>query len=276
MKQCPQCQQTYSDDTIFCLSDGTPLVFFDDAPEEVTVFKPHQEDLTVIRSAQNIQPPVQPPVIQNVQQGVSPIFAYLSIGLFLLLLAGGVILLGIFAISSMWDSKKVATDLKNSNTQLVENRQNDVNAQQANLRELQDQLAKEKQKIENERKRLEEEKNKTFQTPTPLPTAMPTTMPTIMPTPPPITYPAQPTARIKFGRGRVAESVSGKVYTQRSFVLEARSGQFLSASVSGGNCVTFSNGSTSIGYATGNGDNRLTIINKCDSEAAFKLTVSIR
>ena len=272
MKQCPQCRQAYSDETIFCLSDGTPLILFDDAPEEVTVFKPIQptqeeitvfkpnrEEITITRPSQNIQPTVPP-----VQSGSSPTFLYLVAGLLLLLIGGGVILAAIFVFSQMSGGNTNTEIAKVTNT---DNGQNKLGDQQANLRQQQDQLEKEKERLANERKKLDEEKNKSVPTPPLLSTPPP---------PPTAPKPPQPTARIKFGRGNIAQSVSGKIYTQRSFVLEARSGQYLSASVSGGGCVTFSGGGTSTGFTTITGDNRLTLVNNCDKEAGFSMTVAIR
>lgn len=255
MKQCPQCRQYFSDDTHFCLSDGTPLIAADDTPEEMTVIRP-----------QNIQP--TPP---SVQKGASPIFVYLTVGLLLLLLIGGVVAVGLFALSRMSGGNTNVEIAKESNKTpsgflppKKDNEQEKIDQQKANLQQQQDQLEKEKQRLADERKKLNEDKNKPVETPVPTP-------------PPPATpYPAQPTARIKFGRGRVSESVSGKIYTERSFVLQARSGQYLSAAVSGGGCVTFSNGGTSFGYVTSSGDNRINLVNNCRAEASFSLTVSIR
>jgi hypothetical protein len=288
MKQCPQCRQTFTDETLFCLSDGTPLSFVGDSTEALTMvnqFVPSEEltvvnqsgpnsppeELTVVRqSGQNTTPPVQTTqTIQPVQTGVNPIFAYLAGGLFLLLLAVGAVGIGLFAWSRTSKTDLPNTPTPNSNLNRNDNEQNRLNQEKANLQVQKDQIDKEKQRLEDERNKLNQEKNKPNETPIPTPPPS---------TPPPTTpYPAQPTARIKFGRGRVAESVSGKIYTQRSFVLEARSGQYLSASVgSGGGCVTFSGGGTSLGYVTSSGDNRVTLVNKCGGEAGFTLTVSIR
>jgi hypothetical protein len=73
MKRCPNCNQTFSDENSFCLSDGTVLV--SDAADMPTIIRP--------------SPFFQQPV-QSVQQGVNPLFAYLAIALFALV-AGGVI-----------------------------------------------------------------------------------------------------------------------------------------------------------------------------------------
>jgi hypothetical protein len=272
MKQCPQCRQTYSDETIFCLSDGTPLAFLNDKPEEVTIVQSFPEEITFVRPVQNTQPTIVTPVqpIQPIRSGVSPIFAYLSIILLLLLIGGGAIVVGFFVLSRMSSENTNANTevAKVTNKPLIDSGQNKINDQKANLQQQQDQLQKEKERLANERKKLDEEKNKPLSTPT---ISTPPPVPT-----PPASYPPQPTARIKFGRGRVSGSVSGKVYTQRSFVLEAMSGQYLSATVNGGGCVTFSNGGSSTGFTTVRGDNRLTLVNNCQTEGSFSLTVTIR
>ncbi len=68
MKKCPQCRAVYADDMAFCLQDGSALLI---AGEEPTVF------------FQNTAPnPTQ-------KQGVSQIFAYLTVGLLALLVIGG-------------------------------------------------------------------------------------------------------------------------------------------------------------------------------------------
>ncbi|HRH43761.1 MAG TPA: hypothetical protein PKY82_19170 [Pyrinomonadaceae bacterium] len=267
MKQCPQCRQTFADDNHFCLSDGTPLKFFDDSPEEMTVVKPFiSEELTVIRPIKEAQVPPQ-----VVRQGVSPVFAYLTVGLLLILLGGGAILLAFFIINKLRGttndveiSQKSNSTFNNQNLNKKDNSQNKIVDQNENLRQQKDEIEKEKQRLAEERKKLMEEKTKPLETPPPLPT-------------PSINFPPQPTSRIKFGRGRIAESISGKVFKERSFVLESRNGQYLSANVvGGGNCVTFSNGSNSIGFVTSSGDNRLTVVNACNTEASFSLTVSIK
>lgn len=73
MKQCPQCKQTYSDDSLnFCLSDGAVLSSFEDSSEEATVIKP----LSVRSNS------------QTARRGVSPLFAYLTVGLVALFIGG--------------------------------------------------------------------------------------------------------------------------------------------------------------------------------------------
>jgi len=255
MKQCPVCSQIFSDETIYCLSDGTPLILFDETPEQATVIR------------KQIQ--IVPPPVEAVKSGVSPVFAYLAGGLALLLLFSGIIVVGLFA----WNLTTKNEGPKPPGTNSNSNKNNDVldkiEKEKANLQEQQSQIEKEKQRLAEERQKLNREKTKPTESPNPTITSTPTTSPDK-------TFPPQPTARIKFGRGRVAESVSGVIYSQRSFVLEARSGQYLSASVNGGSCITFSNGGTSLGYATISGDNRINLINNCNQEARFSLTVSIR
>lgn len=84
--------------------------------------------------------------------------------------------------------------------------------------------------------------------------------------------------RIRFPRGRTSTSTSGKINGQmdRSFVLSAKNGQWLTASVSSRNgCVQFTNGSTGISYETGSGNNYLYIINRCRNTTNYTITVSI-
>jgi hypothetical protein len=82
--------------------------------------------------------------------------------------------------------------------------------------------------------------------------------------------------RIRFARG-TSSTVAGKmVYGERSFVLGARYGQYLSANVSSRNgCVRFSNGGTSTSYITRSGNKYLYLINSC-RQRNFTLTVSIQ
>jgi len=84
--------------------------------------------------------------------------------------------------------------------------------------------------------------------------------------------------RIRFARGSTSASVSGTLYggDTRTYVLSARSGQYLSANVSSRNgCVTFQNGATSASYTTISGNNRLYVGNGCGRQTSFTLTVSI-
>lgn len=85
-------------------------------------------------------------------------------------------------------------------------------------------------------------------------------------------------SRIRFSRGSTSASVSGTLYggDTRTYVLNARYGQYLSANVSSRNgCVTFQNGETSASYTTISGNNHLYVGNGCGRTTSFTLTVSI-
>ena len=84
--------------------------------------------------------------------------------------------------------------------------------------------------------------------------------------------------RIRFARGRTSASVSGVVRpgSTRWYVLGASRGQQLSGNVSSRNgCVKFTEGSTSMGFTTDSGDNRISVTNYCRSTTSYTMTVSI-
>ena len=84
--------------------------------------------------------------------------------------------------------------------------------------------------------------------------------------------------RIRFARGRTSATVSGRIGADgvRRFVLGARNGQYLSGNISSrGDCVKFTEGSTSVGFTTESGDNWLSVTNYCGRPASFTMTVSI-
>jgi hypothetical protein len=88
MKQCPQCNQAYGDDSLrYCLADGAPLVQVYSATEQPTVVLP--------------SPGPAPITNKVVVGGVHPLFKYLAVGLaaLLLLFAGGGL-----ALFLMWQS----------------------------------------------------------------------------------------------------------------------------------------------------------------------------
>ena len=76
MKTCPQCEADYSDDMAYCLEDGTPLKDISDQP---TVVIPSRTTAPVTQSE-----------VRAVKQGVSPVFAYLTVGLLALIVGGGI------------------------------------------------------------------------------------------------------------------------------------------------------------------------------------------
>lgn len=83
--------------------------------------------------------------------------------------------------------------------------------------------------------------------------------------------------RISFRPGRASDTVSGSVVKNRAYVLYAKNGQNLTATVrSNAGCVTFDGGSPRITYSTKEGDNALTLVNNCGEPRPFRLTVRIR
>jgi hypothetical protein len=183
-------------------------------------------------------------------------FAYLAIGLLALLVGGALVL---WLKSNSGASSTVKNDVPNLNsTEPKTNKEQDLlNQQRGNLKDEQALLEKEKQRVAEERRTLQAQKSKSLET----------TFNSV----------AQPIERITFRKGSVEETISGSVLTERSFVLRARSGQYLSASVGSNNgCVVFKNGSTSTSYTTSGGDNRLSLVNNCGGQANFNLTVNVR
>ena len=199
---------------------------------------------------------VRPPKVEQTRK--FPVIGCAVVGL-LALIAVGVAVVVIFLVR---DSSKGTANQAGVNNTNVTNvaRQDDVNKQLANLQQQQADIDKQKQQLANEQKKLENQNNKP---------------PVNAFTPPPANDP--PTARITFHRGSVQETVTGSVIKKRSYVLRTLAGQFLSASLrSGGNCVVFSNGSTSESYETNEGDSSLVVVNNCSSAANYSLTVSVR
>ncbi len=84
--------------------------------------------------------------------------------------------------------------------------------------------------------------------------------------------------RIRFARGRTSTSVSSTIggNSQRKFILRAKYGQNLSATVSSRNgCVVLGNQETSMTYTTDAGDNWIDLFNRCRNATGFTMTVSI-
>lgn len=86
MKHCPQCQKTYSDDTSFCLDDGSTLFSSN--------FSSYDETPTVI--SQNLHPNHQSPVSQTAKW-VYPVVGVMS---------GLIIILGFLAVLPYLTDKK--------------------------------------------------------------------------------------------------------------------------------------------------------------------------
>jgi hypothetical protein len=84
--------------------------------------------------------------------------------------------------------------------------------------------------------------------------------------------------RINFAKVRASACVSDKIKGQidRRFVLSAKYGQWLTASVSSRNgCIQFTNISAVISDQTRTGNDYLYIINHCRKTTSFTITVSI-
>ena len=84
--------------------------------------------------------------------------------------------------------------------------------------------------------------------------------------------------RIRFLRGRTSATVSSTIGSnaQRKYVLGAKYGQTISATVSSKNgCVVLGNQQTSQSYTTDQGDNIIDLFNNCRGTTSFTLTVSI-
>src|SRR5256885_10542496 len=84
--------------------------------------------------------------------------------------------------------------------------------------------------------------------------------------------------RIRFARGRAWASVSSVLRpgATKWYVLGARRGQQFSGNVSSRNgCVKFTEGSTSMGFTTDIGDNRISVTNYCRGTTSYTMTVSI-
>lgn len=243
MKRCPKCNQLYADDNLsFCLSDGASLSATYDTEQTLVLPTASFNTPPVVGSPSQSQPPSR--------QGVSPMFAYLAVGLLALIVGGAIVLW----IKSDSDASSVAKNTSPNPANSKSNEDDSLDEQKEKLQDEQARIEREKQKLADERQKLEDQKNRSGDY-----------------------YVDQPAARIRFRKGNVEETITGDVSKERSFILGAKSGQYLSASVVSSNgCVVFSNGSTSISYTTSTGDNRLSLMNNCGGQASFSLTVSIR
>lgn len=140
MKRCSQCYQTYSDDTLFCLSDGTPLASVIDT----------SSDATVITSSPFIRQPSQS---VPARQGINPLFVYVGIGL--LILVG----IGAFAMWNKSDSSVSSTsEMTNREKELERREQELANTDKERLQKEQEKLEREKQLLEEEKTKLESKK----------------------------------------------------------------------------------------------------------------------
>ncbi len=95
MKRCSQCYQTYSDENLFCLSDGAELVPISNTSSEATV----------ITSSPYFRQPSPPSI--PIRQGINLLFIYVGIGLLALVIGGGLV---------MWNNKTESTASQASNS----------------------------------------------------------------------------------------------------------------------------------------------------------------
>lgn len=241
MKKCPQCNQFFDDENLFCLNDGTPLnspniaetqSFTDEVP---TVFAPRFHT---------------PPTNQQVSATNNNKWIFPVLGL----LVGIIIVLGFLVFSNRLSGDKENKAETNSNR---ENRA-ETNATRG--------VTNTNGNLSAEKKLTETPAQVTKKTPEPV-----VSTPQI----PPKSYAA---TRIRFAKGAISSTVSSSIGAdgKRTFILAARSGQYLSAAVNSQNgCVVFSDQSANIGFTTSKGDNYIYLSNNCDA-TNFNLTVTIR
>jgi len=85
MKRCPKCNQIYADDNLnFCLTDGASLLATYDSEPTLVLSPPS------LNTPSTISSPSQPQ--QPLRQGVSPLFAYVAVGLLALLIGGRIVI----------------------------------------------------------------------------------------------------------------------------------------------------------------------------------------
>lgn len=146
MKICPQCQSTYTDDTLqFCLQDGTPLAVHSGhssslptvswtESETLVHNKPEQVKID-LRETKTEQPrAVENPYVTNaeiVTPKKSKTFLWVVLGFLLILVAGGAGALGVFVYLN---SQKNNNHVQNSNGNRVSASNNDnVSSPNTNL-----------------------------------------------------------------------------------------------------------------------------------------------
>lgn len=238
MKKCPNCSQFFTDDNMFCLNDGTSLLYVSETGQDPTVFAVSGDQPTVFVPKQQT-PVVAPPASVPAPSGAAGRWIFPVLGFLL----GVIVVLG-FLVFYMKFSPSNA-----NNTAVTAA----VNSAETN-RESPTPPAQNTKPAE-----------KKDPTPAPARTAPPETS-------------ASVTSRMNFRRGELTHNESGRIAAsgERVFLLRCRSGQTLSASVSSDNgCVRFDNNSSSLFYVTTAGDNRVYLKNTCEP-TAFNVSVTIR
>src|SRR5436190_10623468 len=262
MKKCPQCGTQYSDVTLsFCLQDGTPLIV---APQTDTPTVVLGEEEAVAARRDAVRIPVGDP--QSDAWGQSQVTHVaspqsekkgskmaLAIGL---TVAGMLLLFGIIGIAAI-------VFLRNAQHATLENvniRPNtNIGVPNANFASPYTTLSP-----------VPSPAITPINSPRPSPIATPPPPPTVL-----SSYPS--TTRLKFSRGSYSTSFSGDVNPgdTRSLVLSCRSGQSLSANISGSGCVNIRGGGSSFRTTTRGGDNYVTIVSTCSTVARFTVTISV-
>lgn len=204
MKRCPQCGKTYEDKTLnFCLEDGSALVSAEDAVTRETIVRPTRDDSAGSATEKPTErfSTAEKTLIQNeairasdtegqtvIRQGVSPLFAYLTVGLLgLLVLIAGLALFVWLNPGSFFSSGTAETAAEESNRSL------NINIRPPDLAAGKDSPENKNTPDPNAGTNADPEKTETpAQTPAPTPpkTPTPTPAPTTEPTPVPTTTPA--------------------------------------------------------------------------------------
>ncbi len=243
MKSCPTCGSKYTDDTLsFCLSDGSRLGD-DGAAGAVTVVLGETE--TFVRSSGAADAVTQVVPMPAAQPSTPPSRIGMAVAITV------VVMLMLFAIVGiggflLWRNYSEPSANTPPNRNVASNTFNPS-----------------------------PEPTRTVQPPT-APTPPTAKTPVATPeTPQRASYPA--TLRLKMARGATSVPFSGEINAgdNRSFVLACRAGQALSATVTGGSCVTFGPSGSSISRTTVSGDNFVTVTNNCQTLSRFTVRISV-
>lgn len=207
MKQCPKCNRNYTDDSLnFCLDDGTVLNSVSATDENLV--RP-TESATEILSGDQITKTVSAEPItenlsheqqtlvnspntssnytqtENIRHGVSPIFAYLTIGLLAILILVAGVGLVVWMNSNSVANNEISNEVVKNNINSNNNLSIDKNAEESkdNINSEND-INKNSIKLENPTPKPTEIKKEDIKpTPKPTETAKPTPTQTTKPTP---------------------------------------------------------------------------------------------
>jgi hypothetical protein len=310
MNRCPQCQTVFSEEYSYCLHDGTPLV--SETPDEPTVVRSSREDETAALAgsptadigadrpapgAAAARPAPTPAVAPMAptpapsdsfsrrsgaasREGVSPVFLYLAIGLLALVVIGAaVIWLGNDSSEANNASNRAAANANTGGLAANTNQNRERGGASSPSPRSGNANANAEPAAAGAQPRATEAPNGAE----PAPAQGERAADREEPPPPSQVNEAEPemprhsTSRIRFGRGKVSQTVSGRIGESRSYLLYTLDGQSLSATVrSPGGCVTFAGGGTSTGFTTSTGDQSLRLENNCGRPAAFSMTVRVQ